>query len=427
MKTVLFIVHDYPPIHTAGTERVLKFAHHLPDFGYRPLILTTARYGGLPDDPLHGVYRAGDLIHTLFSPWRRRSRDLPAETQVQIATLSGHSRLGRLRDQLLTPDTKLGWLRPAVRLGRQLIARHRPALLFSSSPPETAHLIARRLQQSSGLPWVADLRDGWLFEPPNPSLRQPAWRQGWEARMERDVVGQASAIVAATDPIGDDLRQRHPQAAAKITTLSNGYDEAEFAGLERHPRPDDRFLLTYTGSLAASRAGTSAEAFFQALALHRQQHPATKLRVRMVGNISAAEQAAAPALGDLVEFVPAVSRRQAHQHQLDADALLLITAPGQRSVATLKLFEYIRAGAPILALAADNAAAAIVQADDLGITVPPNDPAAIAAALPALMQRPRNDAAGPDFERLRSRYERRQLTAQLAQIFDSHGTRNPEA
>lgn len=418
MKTVLFIVHDYPPIHTAGTERVLKFAQHLPAFGYQPLILTTARHGGLPDDPALGVYRAADLVHTLFSPLRRRSRSLSAAAQVQIATLSGQGLFGRLRDQIMTPDTKLGWLLPAVRLGHEVIAHRRPALLFSSSPPETAHLIARRLHLSSGLPWGVDFRDGWLFEPPNPDLRQAAWRRRWEGRMEREVVGQAAAVITATDPITEDLRARYPQAAATITTLTNGYDEAEFDGLERRRTPDGAFLLVYTGSLAASRAGTSASAFFQALALHRQQHPHTRLRVRIVGNVSAAEQAEAQAVAGLVEFLPAVSRRQAHQHQLDADALLLITAPGQRSVATLKLFEYIRAGAPILALAHDNAAAAIIQADDLGLSVPPDDPAAIAAALLALIQRPRN-ATRPDFAAVRARYERRQLTAQLATLFDA--------
>lgn len=417
MKTILFIVHDYPPIRTAGTERVLKFAQHLPAFGYRPLILTTARYGSLPDDLSNGIYRAGDLVHTLFSPWRRRSRTLPAEAQVQIATVSSQSRLGRLRDQWMAPDTKLGWLLPAIRLGQELITQHRPALLFSSSPPETAHLIAQPLHRSSGLPWVADLRDGWLFEPPNPALRQASWRRWWEGRMERDVVGRAAAVVAATDPITADLRRRYPQAAA--ITITNGYDEAEFAGLERQRRPDGRFLLVYTGSLAASRAGTNPDAFFQALARHRQEQPATPLRVRIVGNISAAEQAAAQALGDLVEFLPAVSRRQAHQHQLDADALLLITAPGQRSVATLKLFEYIRAGAPILALADDNAAAAIVQADNLGLTVPPDDPAAIAAAIASLMQRCQGENCWPGFAKAQARYERRQLTAQLAACFDA--------
>ncbi len=50
LRPVLIIIHDYPPIRSAGTERVLRFAQHLPKFGYRPLILTTGRHGSLPDD-----------------------------------------------------------------------------------------------------------------------------------------------------------------------------------------------------------------------------------------------------------------------------------------------------------------------------------------------------------------------------------------
>ncbi len=53
-RSVLIVVHDYPPIHSAGTERVLKFSQYLPEFGYRPVILTTGRYGGLPDRPREG-------------------------------------------------------------------------------------------------------------------------------------------------------------------------------------------------------------------------------------------------------------------------------------------------------------------------------------------------------------------------------------
>ena len=86
-----------------------------------------------------------------------------------------------------------------------------------------------------------------------------------------------------------------------------------------------------------------------------------------------------------MEFLPPVSPREAHQHQLDADALLLVTAPGQRSVASLKLFDYIGAGVPILALAEGNAAAEIVQDYRLGLTAPPDDPAAIATALDELL------------------------------------------
>jgi glycosyltransferase involved in cell wall biosynthesis len=128
----------------------------------------------------------------------------------------------------------------------------------------------------------------------------------------------------------------------------------------------------------------------------------------------------------MVEFVPPVSLHEAHQHQLDADALLLITAPGQRSVASLKLFDYIGAGVPILALAEGNAAARIVQDYRLGLTVPANDATAIATALERLLdgwQQPEraNGEGGLGFDRAEAQkqFDWHNLAGRLACLFDS--------
>jgi glycosyltransferase involved in cell wall biosynthesis len=67
--------------------------------------------------------------------------------------------------------------------------------------------------------------------------------------------------------------------------------------------------------------------------------------------------------------------------QRDADALLLLTSVGHASQATGKLFEYLTAGRPIIALARGNEAARIVSETSTGLTVAPNDPEAIADAL----------------------------------------------
>ncbi len=415
-------MHDWPPVETAGTERIRKFVQYLPEFGYRPLVLTTARYGTLANDATAGVFRASDLIHSLFRPLRwRKAKGVPPEAQVRVATLSGQSLPGRLRDQLMAPDTKLGWLLPAVHRGREVIARQQPALLFSSSPPETTHLIALRLHGATGLPWVADLRDGWLFEPPNPPFRQAAWRRAWEGRLERQVVSQATAVVTVTAPIATDLAARYPTAGSKISVITNGFDRADFADLSRQRPPDGRFLLVYTGAFAASRQGGSADALFDGLAELVRRQPGSPLAVQIVGNFSEAEKQAVQGRGleHVVEFVPPVPRPEAYQRQVDADALLLVTAPGVRSVATSKLFDYIGAGRPILALAQDNAAAGIVQQDDLGITVAPDDPAAIASALENLMRQCQAGKAWPGFETARKRFDRRELTRRLAQVFDS--------
>lgn len=421
MRTVLIVVHDYPPIYSAGAERPLKFAQHLPEFGYQPVILTTGRYGGLPDDVVHQVYRANDLLHTLFGFVRRSKVAAVSQTeQYRVATIANQSFLGRMRDAIMIPDTKLGWMLPAVALGHRLIAARRPALIFSSSPPETAHLIANSLNRITGIPWVADLRDGWLYEPPNPAVRQPQIRRWLEGRLEHSMVRHASALVAATTPIAEDLQHRYHLEPRRVVVIHNGYERSEYIGLTRQRQSDGLFRLTYTGSFSSSRQGTSPVPFFAAVAEIVRMNPATPLRVHIIGEISEAEKKAAEALGlkDHVEFFPAVSRREAHQHQLDADALLLITASGQRSIATLKLFDYIGAGVPILALAKDNAAAEIVTTYGLGVTAPPDDPVAIAAALHDLMARQLAGAAWPGFAAAQARFERRALTGELAALFD---------
>ena len=420
-RSVLVITHNYPPIQGAGVEPPLEFGRYLPEFGYRPLVLTTGRYGGLATDEAAHVYRAGDLLHDLFRPLRRRrEQGVPQEAQYRVATIANRSPLGRLRDAVLMPDTKVGWLPAAVRLGRELIDRYQPSMIYSSSPPETNHLVGLSLHRSSGLPWVADFRDGWMFEPPNAPARLRAPRRWLEGRWEAHTVGSASRITAATDPITEDLRGRYPRAARRIETITNGYDRLEFAERSRQRGPDGTFLLIYTGSLSASRQGTTAGAIFDGLVRLAELRPDLTVRVSFVGNISDEEKAAARARGlaDSVTFLPAVSQSEAHQYQLDADALLLVTAPGQRSVATLKLFDYIGAGVPILALAQDNAAADIVRGYGLGITVPPDDPAAVATALIDLILKQQAGTIWPGFARAQADFEWRKLTSRLAAAFD---------
>lgn len=420
-RKVLFILHDYPPIHSAGSERGLKFIHYLRDFGYQSLVLTTSRYGELPTDRGACVYRAEDVLHKLFRSLRKRRTDgVPQSELSRIPTVPNRSLFGHLRDRLMIPDSKRGWLSPAVRVGKRLIAEHKPALIFSSSPPETAHLVAARLGRSTRLPWVADCRDGWSFEPPNPTLRTGVIRNILERRLEARTLKRARAVIAATEPITEDLAKRLPGTERRFCTITNGYDQAEFDGIRRQREPDGSFLVVHTGSVSASRADTPIRPFLAALAALRSEDPQKDIRVRFVGNLSAEERSIAKELGleQAVTFNTVVPRREAHQHLLDADALLLITAPGRRSVASLKLFDYIGAGIPILALAEGNVAEQIVRTHDLGVVVKPDDPVAITAALRELVARFASDRSLPGLAAARRLYERRVLAERLAKVFD---------
>ena len=69
--------------------------------------------------------------------------------------------------------------------------------------------------------------------------------------------------------------------------------------------------------------------------------------------------------------------------QRAADALLLIAAPRRSQLANIKVFEYLAAGRPILALAAGTEAGRIVLESGGGEVVPSTDVAAIRSALRA--------------------------------------------
>ncbi len=357
-RTVLIVVHDYPPIYSAGTERVLKFSQHLPDFGYRPIILTTARYGGLSDDAEQKVFRAGDLVHTLFSPLRRRKvAGAAASDQVRIA-----------RD---AP-------RPATRR-RASAADHLQQLAARNRAPH-------RRQPCS--------RDrGALGRRPARWLAVRAARAGPSRKQRAPRAGR---------PHGARHGERYAGIIGRTATISNGYDAAGFAGLERQRPADGAFRLTYTGAFSGSSQGRSADSLFAAIA---QVAAADRLAERH-------------GIAELVSFLPPVPRREAYQRQMDADALLLVTAPGVRSVATSKLYDYIGAGRPILALAEGNAAAETVRRFGLGVTVAPDNLAAIADGLRELMRRHAAGEGWPGFAEARRHFERRQLTESLARLFD---------
>jgi len=106
--------------------------------------------------------------------------------------------------------------------------------------------------------------------------------------------------------------------------------------------------------------------------------------VRLVhaGRLTTKEAAmiASSGVADLVEHLGTLDRGAALALQRSADALVLLTSRN-KSEATSKIFEYLAAGRPIVALAEDNEAARIVGETHTGVAVPPDDVEAIVEAL----------------------------------------------
>jgi glycosyltransferase involved in cell wall biosynthesis len=164
----------------------------------------------------------------------------------------------------------------------------------------------------------------------------------------------------------------------KVVTIANGCDFDDFAGLEHHP--SDRLRITHAGHFHGKR---DPKPFLRALS----QSGLDDVVVRFAGDFRASdrEYAGSLGLGDRVEVLGDVSRRRSLELQRDSEALLLLIPESGgrgRGVLTGKIFEYLAAERPILAVVpADGAAAQLVRDTDAGVVVSPDDVDAMRQAL----------------------------------------------
>jgi glycosyltransferase involved in cell wall biosynthesis len=111
---------------------------------------------------------------------------------------------------------------------------------------------------------------------------------------------------------------------------------------------------------------------------------------------------------------------EAKQAQIDADYLLLIVDTGATSDGVIpgKLFEYVAARRPIFALTDPGATASIIRDGRLGWVVDAEDTAGCKKLLAEVLAQEVPEVLAPD-ETYLQQFDRRRLTARLAELFDA--------
>ncbi|MBI2505752.1 MAG: glycosyltransferase [Candidatus Latescibacteria bacterium] len=419
--TLLFIAYHYPPIRSSGTERALHFARRLPEFGYAPVVLTTAAFGGASDTQ---VQRAWEPLKLYRQLWNREARagTAPSDWRTDPGPLRGLVRLARR--WALFPDLQITWVPFALQRALQVVERDAPAALYSTYPPASAHLLGLLLKRRTGLPWVADFRDAWTTDPLEPDL--PAWRQALERQLEQAVVEAADVVVAATELSAEYLIKRYARAASRVRVITNGFDPEEFSGIQAAPPADGLLRLVHTGSFSYSHPQRSPQPLFMALEalLAEDRAWAGRLRLVLAGSLSPAEHLGAAALeaAGMVECLGSLERRQALELQQQAHLLLLVDHPRPWPASNVpgKFYEYLAARRPILALCGPGMVAELTRRLGIGLHAPPDDAGAIRQVLVEAWERFGRDQlhSAVAAEEL-TRFHRRELTGQLARCFDS--------
>lgn len=362
---------------SVGGNRWLAMSKYLRRQGHQVFVLTTAAFGSLPDDADQGVFRAEDLLGRKW--FRRLLRRPPLPEGPSGAPVDKPP--PEILTRIVVPDFRLvTWVPFATRAARRLVTELDIDCVVTTSAYESTHVVGLGLGRRRPA-WVADFRDAWSFQPWRPPFPTGLQRR-LDVALERRVVTTADRVTVVEGSVGRDFRERLGIDAAYVP---NGWDpELDVEAAEPPVEPDGRVLLVHTGKLLGDWGRTPAK-LFDALRRLRDEDPelAARLRLVLAGRLDAAEAELIEAAGldGIVEHVGQLSRADALALQRSADALVLLSSATLAWELPGKVFEYLGAGRPILALAHDNDAARFVEETRLGMIVHPDDVPAITDAL----------------------------------------------
>jgi glycosyltransferase involved in cell wall biosynthesis len=391
---------------------MLRFAEHLPAYGWTPYVLTATQQAMAQTD-------------------RATLRDIPREISVTRSFALDAARhlaiRGRYPRRFAIPDRWSSWIPFAIRDACRLIDRERIDAVWTTYPIASAHQIGNWVHRLRGRAWVADFRDPMAQDgyPTDPVV----WRSF--ERIEREVARRAS-ILTFTSPGARDLYAERYGSLAKpprFALIMNGYDESSFAEADTLDIPsanlqrDGPLVLLHSGVVYPSERDPNQ--LFAALASLRTRGCISPVALRIRFRASSHESmldslAVRHGVRDLIELLPPIPYRDALSEMRAADGLLVLQAANCNGQIPAKIYEYLRAQRPILALADPAGDTARFMAS-LGspYTASLEDAAAIESVLELYLHALRTGEGSIVSKAKVDAFSRRRLTEELSKLLET--------
>lgn len=270
MKTVVLVAPHFFPSFLPAVHRARLWAYHLPEFGWRPIIVTT--------DPRYYECQVDEELNQLVPDDVRviRTRALATRPIRIIGNLGFRS---------------MWWYYRAI---RELAAREKIDFVHITCDSFPASLIGARIQRRLGIPYGIDYQDPWIPETPD---RSAPFTKPWFARrvsemLEPRAVRSARLITGINEHYFASMLARNPDVRKRAVTagMPFGSSPRDFEFLERRSRKpflfdpsDGKLHLIYAGALLPQSHGV-LERLFEALkAVLRDPRFANRLRLHFVG------------------------------------------------------------------------------------------------------------------------------------------------
>ncbi len=352
MKMVLIISYYFPPDPEIGGLRMHGLVKHLPEFGWEPIILTKTNHNR-HETP----FRVIQTSHTDYDILASIKKQIGLDPKVAVKKHIGltnkknkKSLIDWISNSLLEifayPDIQKSWCTHAINIGNEILKHEKIDALISSSTPVTSHIIANKFKNDFEVPWIADLRDLWTQ---NHYCEYSIIRKLIEKRLEIKTLRDADALTTVSENLIQTLKEIH--TCGQMHTITNGFNPQE---MNENQNLTEKFTITYTGSFYQGKRDPSTLFIAMQNLISTGKIDSKDIAVRLYGPKEdwIASEIEKYGLQDVVFEYEIIPRNISLEKQRESQLLLLFLwdHPEEIGVFTGKIFEYLAAQRPILAI-----------------------------------------------------------------------------
>ncbi len=327
-KKILIISTAFPPRIGSGSKRLFSIANNLSDLGWEVFVLTLKK----------GYY-----------PFREEDLDLVSSKIKVFRTkmvIPKQKLLMALAHLFLAPDRFLAWYPLGVKKGLEIIKKEDIDIIYSSAPSFSVHLLAKKLKEKSNKRWVAEFRDPWtkniLF------YKKSFIKKIIEKRMERSVFEKSDLVISVAPHMTRLNKEAYGKSSDKFHTITNGFNSIE------NKKQNSIFTITYTGTKYPFFKEAFND-FFNAVNDLIKKGLIEKEKIII----------------NVYDKKNWIDHKKVLEKQLESSVLLLIGAnPQKQEYLSAKIYEYLAAKRPILAIdEIDSPSDKIIRKTNTGKTV----------------------------------------------------------
>ncbi len=360
MKKALIITYYWPPAGGPGVQRWLKFVKYLPDFDITPIVY-------IPENPNYPIIDASFVSEI---PEEVTIYKNPIKEPYKLASLFSKKQAKRIssgiiktknqsfmekimlwvRGNFFIPDARKNWVKPSVKFLSDIIEQEEIDTIITTGPPHSVHLIGYHLKQKGKLKWLADFRDPWTSIGYHKELKLSTKSKQKHKELERLVLNTADHLIVTSQTTKEEF---NGLTEKPISVITNGYDSDYKGDMAK----TDKFTLSHIGSLLSERnPAVLWRVLAQLLAENERFKQHFKLCLAGVVSEDVLKSIYDSGLEQYTELLGYVSHDRAIQLQQESQVLLLveIDSPETQGILPGKLYEYMVAKRPILAIGPKN-------------------------------------------------------------------------